>query len=410
MSPDPSPATAPLRVGPWRVTPGARRVDGPSGATRLSPRAMAVFEALAGAGGAVVVRDALLDTVWGEAEVGDESLTQAVAELRRAFGEDGRRVIETVPRRGYRLAAPVERPEACASAPRDPALPLEAYALMLEAEDLFRVEGYEAAFEIVERLREACVAAPDAANPHARLSMMATAFAHYMAVGPDWLTLAATEAETAIRLDGDFAAGHAALGFLLAARGDRPGAYRALSAAIARDPLDIETHLVATVAAHDAQDRRMASALAEKAWTLEPANHEHAYRAARAHAARGDAAGVARAAQSCLVLTENAIRLGAPRAPTHAQRRAALAMLGRGEAALADLEAAGGIEAGRFFADVVATTVAGEVEAAAMILESIVDRGWRHGAWLRSDPAFAPLIATRRGAAIAAALGSGPRS
>ena len=45
----------------------------------------------------------ILDAVWPGVTVGDESLSQAVAELRRALGPDGVRLIRTVPQRGYIL-------------------------------------------------------------------------------------------------------------------------------------------------------------------------------------------------------------------------------------------------------------------------------------------------------------------
>jgi len=53
----------------------------------------------------VCSRRELLDEVWKGAWVGEEVLTQAVSQLRRAFGDDAHspEIIETVPRRGYRL-------------------------------------------------------------------------------------------------------------------------------------------------------------------------------------------------------------------------------------------------------------------------------------------------------------------
>src|SRR3569623_2059531 len=60
--------------------------------------------------GDVVTKDELLDAVWPVGTVGEASLATAMTKLRRALGagpaDDG--VIETVPRLGYRLIAPVE--------------------------------------------------------------------------------------------------------------------------------------------------------------------------------------------------------------------------------------------------------------------------------------------------------------
>ena len=45
--------------------------------------------------------------IWPRAVVGEDSLVQCVVELRRALGDTERRLIRTVPRRGYRFEADV---------------------------------------------------------------------------------------------------------------------------------------------------------------------------------------------------------------------------------------------------------------------------------------------------------------
>ena len=66
-------------------------------------------------------RDELLDAVWGETIVGEEALTRAISELRRALGDDPRepRYVETIRKGGYRLAAAVA-PVPCRFIRRDP--------------------------------------------------------------------------------------------------------------------------------------------------------------------------------------------------------------------------------------------------------------------------------------------------
>ena len=93
-----------------RVDVGALRVHGDGDAQRLTPKAVGVLLELAREPGVTRTRDELLARVWaGRAGDGDV-LTQAVKELRRVFGDDltSPRFIETVPRLGYRLLAPVE--------------------------------------------------------------------------------------------------------------------------------------------------------------------------------------------------------------------------------------------------------------------------------------------------------------
>ena len=66
---------------------------------------MEVFVRLAEARGAVVSKSELLDTVWPDTIVGEDALTRAIGELRKALGDDARspRFVETIPKRGYRL-------------------------------------------------------------------------------------------------------------------------------------------------------------------------------------------------------------------------------------------------------------------------------------------------------------------
>ncbi|MEO1679988.1 MAG: winged helix-turn-helix domain-containing protein [Pseudomonadota bacterium] len=95
----------PFRLEAWHVDPGTRQVQRDGHEVRLSPKAMGVLLTLVRAGGSVVSRDAMFTAVWPDVTVGDEVLTTAVAELRRAFGDSRRapRVIETVQKQGYRL-------------------------------------------------------------------------------------------------------------------------------------------------------------------------------------------------------------------------------------------------------------------------------------------------------------------
>ena len=102
-----------LLIGEFRIDPASRQISRGIQARRVSPKALHVLTVLAQAAGAVVPRDNLLDQVWPEVTVGEEVLTQAIAELRRAFQDKARnpRFIETVHKAGYRLLAPVQRPE-----------------------------------------------------------------------------------------------------------------------------------------------------------------------------------------------------------------------------------------------------------------------------------------------------------
>jgi len=85
-------------------------LTGPAGEVRLEPRLAGLLRALAAASPHMVSRSDLIDAVWGGAAGADQSLTNGVSQLRRALRDVGasNAVIETIPTRGYRLAAPVD--------------------------------------------------------------------------------------------------------------------------------------------------------------------------------------------------------------------------------------------------------------------------------------------------------------
>nr|WP_283255994.1 AAA family ATPase [Dyella humicola] len=75
----------------------------------LAPTPFTLLCVLASQPGALLTKDALLDTVWGHRFVSDSVLKTAVSDLRTALGDSAQqpRYIETVPRRGYRFIAPL---------------------------------------------------------------------------------------------------------------------------------------------------------------------------------------------------------------------------------------------------------------------------------------------------------------
>ena len=75
----------------------------------LEPKAFDVLRFLIEHRDRLVTKDELLDAVWSKTFVTPNVLTRAVAQLRKAIGDDAQeaRYIETVTRRGYRFIAPI---------------------------------------------------------------------------------------------------------------------------------------------------------------------------------------------------------------------------------------------------------------------------------------------------------------
>ena len=101
-------------VGDWLVQPKLAKIRRGDEAVHVTPRAMAVLVYLANAKGAVVSRNEILDAVWPRMAVTPDALSQCIVELRKAFRDNSKRpsVIETIPKVGIRLIAPVDAADA----------------------------------------------------------------------------------------------------------------------------------------------------------------------------------------------------------------------------------------------------------------------------------------------------------
>ncbi|WP_170979366.1 alpha/beta fold hydrolase [Roseomonas sp. HF4] len=100
----PPQATGPIRIDGFIIDPARAelRQEG-GGYVPLRPRSFAVLGLLAANLGRVVGRDHLLAAVWNDAAVTEDALTQCIADIRRAIGDEERQLLRTIPRRGYML-------------------------------------------------------------------------------------------------------------------------------------------------------------------------------------------------------------------------------------------------------------------------------------------------------------------
>ena len=101
-----------FRIGDWVVHPRLNAIGRDGTTIRLEPKVMQVLVRLASSAGEVITREQLRTAVWPDVFVGEDVLIRAISELRHAFTDDPRspRFIETIPKVGYRLIAPVVPP------------------------------------------------------------------------------------------------------------------------------------------------------------------------------------------------------------------------------------------------------------------------------------------------------------
>ncbi|WP_421242025.1 lysine decarboxylation/transport transcriptional activator CadC [Aeromonas enteropelogenes] len=99
-----------FEIHDWTLRVDDNMLSRPEREVYLEPRLVNLLRFLACNAGTVFGRDALINEVWEGAEVTDQVVTQSIFELRKIL-KDGRTdaadYIVTVPKRGYKLVAPV---------------------------------------------------------------------------------------------------------------------------------------------------------------------------------------------------------------------------------------------------------------------------------------------------------------
>ena len=115
-APQPDAAQEILRFGIFELDTGAGRLYKNGRQVRLQPKPFKLLCLLAENGGKPVGRDEIQRALWASDTVVDfdQRLNFAIKEVRDALGDEAERplYIQTVPKRGYRFLAPVERESA----------------------------------------------------------------------------------------------------------------------------------------------------------------------------------------------------------------------------------------------------------------------------------------------------------
>jgi DNA-binding winged helix-turn-helix (wHTH) protein len=93
------------QIGGWEFSPATGELRRRTDVRRLEPRAAKALELLFETKGEVVSQEQLIAHVWGGRALSDNSVAVVIGQLRKALDDDARepRIIETIPKRGYRL-------------------------------------------------------------------------------------------------------------------------------------------------------------------------------------------------------------------------------------------------------------------------------------------------------------------
>ena len=132
-------------------------------AVALSPHLVDILDFLASQRGEIVTKDALLERFWRDVHVTENTLTRAIADIRKALGDEAAspRYIQTAARRGYRFVATTTT---AVHEEEDPFREVVRGRLALETLDQRRLPEAVSAFE------QAVVAMPGYAPAHTGLA------------------------------------------------------------------------------------------------------------------------------------------------------------------------------------------------------------------------------------------------
>src|SRR5262245_45654547 len=101
-----------VRFGPYHFEPQNAQLRRGTRVVPLTRKASEVLQCLVAQAGQLVTKAALFAAVWPETAVSDNVLTNCIAELRQALGDEAKRprFIATVHGQGYRFVAPLRPP------------------------------------------------------------------------------------------------------------------------------------------------------------------------------------------------------------------------------------------------------------------------------------------------------------
>ena len=153
-----------VRFGAFTLDPQRHVLTRDGADVALSPHLVDILTYLASHSGELVTKDVLLDCFWSGIHISDNTLTRAMADIRKALGDDASTptFIQTVARRGYRFIAALEATHSTVE--RDPFRDWVRGRYSLESLDAAQLPSAVVAFE------HAALTAPDYAPAHVGLA------------------------------------------------------------------------------------------------------------------------------------------------------------------------------------------------------------------------------------------------
>ncbi|MCU0256375.1 MAG: transcriptional regulator, partial [Vicinamibacterales bacterium] len=245
-----------LAFGPFRLDLRAHRLLRGDAPVPLSAHLVDLLALFASRAGELLTKDAIFAAAWPDVFVTDNTLARAVADLRRALGDDpaAPRYLQTVARRGYRFVAPVtavdDRPATPAPDPAGAFDELRQFVASVTDLERLRVDHLD---DVITRLERAAGALPDYAPVQVALASAWTIAAESRRAEAtrDRTTVerAIAAAERARALDPALGEAWATLAFALACAGRWEEARAAARQAVRLEPESWRHHFRLALAA-----------------------------------------------------------------------------------------------------------------------------------------------------------------
>lgn len=191
------PLQTPICIGEWLVQPQLNRLQHRHSdlCRQLEPRLVHLLCYLAANAYQVLTRDELIEELWPQVIVNENSLTRAISELRKHLSLDATTAlvyIETIPKKGYRLLPAVESAHSVAS---PVAIPAPAFLPAMNGSSKAAISAL-----CLTLVLDAWLSLPSAPEPKVKLSSPLLIAAEPADNGVQWngakLILSATKATT----------------------------------------------------------------------------------------------------------------------------------------------------------------------------------------------------------------------